>query len=145
MSAVRFATAPALRTFASDIRDGLRKAQKEVLSQYLYDELGSALFEAITLLPEYGLTRADQRLVRRLARELPPGFRLVAELGSGGGRKTRQILEALGKDDGLQYFPIDVSPSALAHCAVELAPFADVTPLEFTYLDGIQAVLEHRS
>ena len=138
------AAATALRSFAGDVRDGLRKPQKEILSQYLYDELGSALFEAITLLPEYGLTRADQRLIERLAPELPRGFRMVAELGSGGGRKTRQILEALGKDD-LQYFPIDVSSSALAHCAAELAPFADIMPLEFSYLDGIEAAIKRRS
>lgn len=145
MSAAKVAAPPALGTFASDVRHGLSKPQKEVLSQYLYDDLGSALFEAITLLPEYGLTRADRRLIESLAPELPRRFALVAELGSGGGQKTRRILESLGADDELRYFPIDVSPSALAHCALELAPFADVTPLEFSYLDGVEAAMERRS
>ncbi len=58
----------AVREFASDVRTGLAKPQKELHSKYLYDELGSSLFEAITHLPEYGLTRADERLLRRLCR-----------------------------------------------------------------------------
>ena len=79
--------------FARDVREGLtRQGQRTVPSMYLYDELGTALFEAITLLPEYGLTRADERLVQRHAGALLdelPGSLLVAELGSGTGRKTR--------------------------------------------------------
>ena len=52
--------------FAAEIRAGLtRPGQKELPSKYLYDEIGSALFEAICVLPEYGLTRADVRLLRR--------------------------------------------------------------------------------
>ena len=57
-----------VREFALAVRDGLGKAgQRELPSRYLYDELGTALFEAITLLPEYGLTRAELRLLRRHA------------------------------------------------------------------------------
>ena len=49
--------------FAADVRDGLTKPiQKELPSKYLYDTIGSKLFEAICELPEYGLTRADSRL-----------------------------------------------------------------------------------
>src|SRR5437016_12504196 len=81
--------------FAHDVCVGLRKGQKELLSKYLYDELGSALFDAITVLPEYGLTRADQRLLERHAPEIPREFPIVAEFGSGSGRKTRAVLEAL--------------------------------------------------
>ena len=52
--------------FAGDVRAGLlRPGQKELPSKYLYDEVGSALFEVISVLPEYGLTRADERLLRR--------------------------------------------------------------------------------
>src|SRR5215469_374252 len=52
--------------FAADVRDGLtRGGQKELPSKYLYDDVGSALFEVISHLPEYGLTRADERLLRR--------------------------------------------------------------------------------
>ena len=46
--------------FARDVRAGLtRSPQKTLPCRYLYDDVGSALFEAITYLPEYGLTRAD--------------------------------------------------------------------------------------
>src|SRR5689334_20761035 len=87
--------------FAAEVRAGLsRPGQKELPSKYLYDAVGSALFEAISVLPEYGLTRADERLVRRHAGEvvrLVPGSVVVAELGSGSGKKTRWILEALAR------------------------------------------------
>ena len=57
--------------FASDVRAGLtRQGQKELPSKYLYDDVGSALFEVISHLPEYGLTRADERLLRRHASEI---------------------------------------------------------------------------
>ena len=54
--------------FAADVRAGLEiKGQKELPSKYLYDDVGSALFEVISVLPEYGLTRADERVLRRHA------------------------------------------------------------------------------
>src|ERR1035438_1026943 len=87
--------------FASDVRDGLtRPGQKELPSKYLYDDVGSALFEVISHLPEYGLTRADERLLQRHASEIVELLEApvaVAELGSGSGKKTRWIFEALGR------------------------------------------------
>src|ERR1700691_4490948 len=84
--------------FAADIWAGLTKAvQKELPSKYLYDAVGSKLFEVIAELPEYGLTRADERLLRGYALEIVrriPGDVILCELGSGSGRKTRWILEA---------------------------------------------------
>ena len=80
---------PALE-FASDVRAGLTKPQKELLSKYLYDDVGSALFEVISVLPEYGLTRADERVLQRNAYDIVerlPLPMMVAELGSGSGRK----------------------------------------------------------
>jgi L-histidine Nalpha-methyltransferase len=136
------------REFASDVRADLSKPQKELHSKYLYDELGSALFEAITHLPEYGVTRADERLLRKHARdiaELIPDTTTVVELGSGTGRKTRYVLNALRKPDrALRYFPIDVSREALGRCARELADVADVRPLEYAYLDGMARAAAHR-
>src|SRR5208283_5288772 len=96
--------------FAADVRAGLTKpGQKELASKYLYDEVGSRLFDVISLLPEYGLTRADERLLRRYAHEIVerlPGDTAVAELGSGCGSKTRSILEAFGCRRHTPYFPI---------------------------------------
>src|SRR5271167_195207 len=84
--------------FASEVRVGLdRPGQKELPSKYLYDDVGSALFEVISHLPEYGLTRADERLLQRHADEIVDridGPVAVAELGSGSGKKTRWLLEA---------------------------------------------------
>src|SRR6185503_16440671 len=85
--------------FEADVREGLSKApQKELYSKYFYDDLGTELFEAITLLPEYGLTRADIRLLRGHARELSSragNLSVVVELGSGSGDKAREILPYL--------------------------------------------------
>jgi L-histidine N-alpha-methyltransferase len=136
------------REFASDVRSDLSKPQKELHSKYLYDELGSALFEAITHLPEYGVTRADERLLRKHARdiaELIPETATVIELGSGTGRKTRYVLNALKRADRVpRYFPIDVSREALGRCLRELADIADVRPLEYAYLDGMARAAAHR-
>ncbi len=138
----------ARQQFADDVRRGLSKAaQKELPSTYFYDAVGSALFEAITQLPEYGLTRADERLLRThataIASRLPVGT-VVAELGSGSGKKTRYLLEALAKERGLLYFPIDVSPTALAACKQELSSAASVIPLQHSYFEGLQIAASRR-
>ena len=138
----------ARQQFTYDVRRGLgQSGQKEVPSTYLYDAVGSALFEAITHLSEYGLTRADERLLRRhsaaIASRLPAGT-AVAELGSGSGKKTRYLLEALTKHRGLLYFPIDVSPTALAACKQELSSAASVIPLEHSYFEGLQIAAARR-
>ena len=144
------ATAP-ISDFAADVRAGLTKAgQKELPSKYLYDALGSKLFEAICELPEYELTRADERLLRAHAQEIAariPGDVLVCELGSGSGRKTRWILEALARRRRISYFPIEISPAALAVCQRELADIDSVgiVGLEREYLDGLLEVAARRA
>jgi L-histidine N-alpha-methyltransferase len=136
--------------FADAVRDGLTKAgQKELPSKYLYDEVGSALFETICVLPEYGLTRADARLLETHARDIVerlPRPISVAELGSGTGKKTRWILEALSRRQRTFYYPIEISPSALAACEKELGQIdlVSVVGFEQTYLDGLRAVAKNR-
>jgi dimethylhistidine N-methyltransferase len=136
--------------FADAVRDGLTKAgQKELPSKYLYDEVGSALFETICVLPEYGLTRADARLLETHARDIVarlPRPISVAELGSGTGKKTRWILEALSRRQRTFYYPIEISPSALAACEKELGQIdlVSVVGYEQTYLDGLRAVTNGR-
>src|SRR2546421_351397 len=80
-------TADPVYEFATEVHAGLTKpGQKELPSKYLYDDVGSALFEVISVLPEYGLTRADERLLGRYASEIVERLPLplmVAELGSG--------------------------------------------------------------
>jgi L-histidine Nalpha-methyltransferase len=135
-----------VREFASDVRSGLAKSQKELHSKYLYDELGSSLFEAITHLPEYGLTRADERLLRRHADDIAsllPSRVAVIELGSGVGQKTRHLLQAIG-GSALRYYPIDVSADALARCERDLSDIAEVHPLVQSYLDGMARATAER-
>lgn len=137
------------REFARDVRSGLgQPGQKELHSKYLYDELGSALFDAITFLPEYGLTRADERLLRAYSDEIVTAFQppvQVIELGSGNGRKTKYILNALRPLQAeLSYFPIDVSREALSRCERELAELADVRPVLDSYLDGLAEATAQR-
>jgi L-histidine N-alpha-methyltransferase len=134
--------------FARAVRTGLAKdGQKELPSRYFYDAIGSALFDAITLLPEYGLTRADARLLRRHAREIVnrAGDKLtVAELGSGSGSKTRWILEAVARREPVTYYPIDVSCKALTGCVRELADFGTIVPIEASYIEGLREVTSRR-
>src|SRR5579863_1441473 len=137
--------------FADAVRDGLTKAgQKELPSKYLYDEVGSALFETICVLPEYGLTRADARLLQQNAAEIVEQLRspvLVAELGSGSGKKTRWILEALSQRQRTYYFPIEISPSALAACEKELGQIdlVSIVGHEQPYIEGLRTVANGRA
>jgi len=136
--------------FAADVRDGLtRPGQKELPSKYLYDDVGSALFEVISHLPEYGLTRADERLLRRHAREIVnrvAGPVAVAELGSGSGRKTRWLLEALCRRQHTSYYPVELSRSALVMCQRELSDIDSISIVGFEreYLDGLLEVAAYR-
>lgn len=143
------ALASEVSQFALDVADGLgRQGQKQLSPVYFYDDLGSALFEAITLLPEYGVTRADQRLLRILAPELLKETRrlsLVAELGSGTGKKTYLILQAAARKQAtVTYCPIDVSSAALEDCRRELSAVADVRPICATWMEGLAQAMRSR-
>ena len=138
-----------LSPFAADVLEGLSNGkQKRIPPRYFYDDLGSTLFEAITLLPEYGLTRADERLLRLNAGELAQiagQVSAVAELGSGSGKKTSHILAALSAhNEALRYCPIDVSQAALDACAKELTPLAEVEPVCADWFDGIRQIARSR-
>ena len=136
--------------FASEVRLGLNKSgQKELPSKFLYDDVGSALFEVISVLPEYGLTRADERLLQHHAHdivELISGPVAVAELGSGSGKKTRWILQALCRRQHTPYFPIEISRTALVMCERELGDIESMSIVGFEreYLDGLVEVAARR-
>jgi L-histidine N-alpha-methyltransferase len=143
-------TTNATYEFASEVRAGLaRPGQKELPSKYLYDDVGSALFEVISHLPEYGLTRADERLLQRHASEIVERLDApvaVAELGSGSGKKTRWILQALSRWQRTFYYPVEISRSALAMCERELSDIDSISIVGFEreYLDGLLEVAAHR-
>jgi L-histidine N-alpha-methyltransferase len=140
----------AVAEFAADVRNGLtRKGQKEIPSKYLYDAIGSALFEVICLLPEYGLTRADERVLRKHAAEIVarvPAPVRVAELGSGTGKKTRWLLQAFCRREPTSYFPIEISRTALRMCRQELSDIESIHIVGFEreYLDGLREVAARR-
>jgi dimethylhistidine N-methyltransferase len=130
--------------FAADVRVGLTRAPLSLPSRWLYDDVGSALFEAITELDEYPLTRAEERILARVGGELgarAPRRPIVVELGAGSGRKTRAVLEAVA---ATAYRPIDVSRAALAACARALGDLAPVEPVEDDYLPGLARALADR-
>jgi L-histidine Nalpha-methyltransferase len=132
------------------VRDGLsREGQKQLPSKLFYDQIGSALFDVICLLPEYGLTRAEERILSRHATEIVnclPQPVAVAELGSGTGKKTRLLLEALCRRHTVSYYPIEISASALATCERELNDIRciSIVGLEREYLDGLLEVAARR-
>jgi dimethylhistidine N-methyltransferase len=71
---------------------------------------------------------------------------LVAELGSGNGQKTRWLLEALSRRQRVNYYPIDISGSALNRCRQELGQMdmVSIVGFERAYLDGLQEVAARR-
>jgi dimethylhistidine N-methyltransferase len=118
--------AAAREDFAGDVRRGLAARPKQLPPKYFYDELGSQLFDAICLLPEYYLTRAEGEIFERHAREIVGAARggspvTLFELGSGSAAKTRRIIDALlAEQKGLTYVPVDISPAALEASARSL-------------------------
>jgi dimethylhistidine N-methyltransferase len=111
--------AEAVDDFAADVRRGLTAEPKFLLPKYFYDALGSQLFDAICLLPEYYLTRAESEIFTRHARAIVEMARdgsplTLIELGSGSASKTRRIINALlDTQKQLTYVPVDISLAAL--------------------------------
>ncbi len=119
--------------FRADVLHGLRKPFKELPSKYFYDEKGSELFERITTLDEYYLTRSELAIMAshaaEMARLLGPHCLLI-EYGSGSSTKTRLLLDHLSEPAG--YLPIDVSADYLSRSATALAedyPQIEVFPI----------------
>jgi L-histidine N-alpha-methyltransferase len=132
---VRLDPETARATMAREVRDGLTSTPKSLPSKYFYDERGSRLFERITELPEYYLTRAEQALLDSRAGYIArrTGFEEIVELGSGAARKTRVLLDA-GLEHGAlrRYVPVDVSREIAARTAratAETYPELDVHAL----------------
>jgi L-histidine N-alpha-methyltransferase len=93
----------------------LRETPPRVPAYLGYDALGSDLFESITELPDYYLTRVEHGLLQRHAEEIADllGCERIAELGSGSAKKTRVLLTACVKRRPTVYLPIDVSREML--------------------------------
>ena len=112
---------PALRR--RELVAALTATPRRIPSQYFYDDRGSALFEAITKLPEYYPTRAEAALLAAVADEVVArsGARTLVELGSGAAIKTRLLLDAMERGGQLDlYVPVDVAASTVERTAREL-------------------------
>lgn len=132
---------PEQQRFLQDVIDGLSKPQPEIPSKYMYDELGSALFEAICVTPEYYITRCDieihQRHADDISRFLGTHVHLI-EFGSGAGIKTRLLLQSLVQPQA--YTPIEISAAALQSAADVLRfqyPNLLIQPLQADYTQPI--------
>jgi L-histidine Nalpha-methyltransferase len=115
--------ARAVARMADDVRRGLTTRPLTLPPKYFYDELGSALFERITRLPEYYLTRAENAILRDtahdLVRRLAP--RDFVELGPGSCRKIRWLLDAFKNGDAVRYVAVDMGRESLAQAVGALA------------------------
>ena len=129
--------------FAEDVRAGLTSSPKSLPPRWLYDSLGSALFEAIGQLPWYPITRAESALLARHARELvalSPDPLEIVELGVGDGAKLARIVAAFaGAGRALDVHLVDVSARALEAATMALGDFGSVqvTADEATFEEGL--------
>lgn len=107
----------AIPDYAEEVARGLSAWPKTLPCKLFYDERGSELFEEITRLPEYYLTRTELEILQQYSREiaLAAGSPLsVVELGAGTATKTSTLLQAVARRQiRVKYFAVDISPSAL--------------------------------
>lgn len=142
--------APRTSPLLAEVRDGLSARPRTLSSRFFYDHRGSLLFEQITRLPEYYLTRAETRLLERhmpaqLAELLPES---LVELGAGGGGKTRIILDAAHAHGAVPtWVPIDVSAEFLAESAAAMRATYDWLAVRPIVADFTEASLNlgHRA
>lgn len=122
---------------AREVREGLASVPKRLPSKYFYDERGSWLFEEITRLPEYYLTRVELALLKRFGREIARITRVeeIIEPGSGATKKVRLLIDAgLAEGTLRRYVPVEVSEKIVEQSARELA--ADYPELEVHVVIG---------
>ncbi len=134
-------------TFADDVRAGLLATPKVLPPKYFYDALGSKLFEAICLLPEYYLTRAERDILERHAGDILDAVGSpveIVEFGSGSGEKSRLLFDAaLARQPELHYLPVDISESALrssADAMLDEYPTLRITGYASDYNGAIDAM-----
>jgi dimethylhistidine N-methyltransferase len=126
---------------------GLSQPQKSIPSRFFYDETGSELFEQITDLPEYYLTRSEQSIFERSANSIVAfaGEPItIVEFGSGSSKKTRLLIEAAleGQSD-LEYVSVDISEEYLtgtAKALLERYPNLRVVAVAAEYFDSIDSI-----
>ncbi len=133
-AALRYEGAEAGSSFAGDVIAGLTARPKRLSPKYFYDEIGAQLFEDITALPEYYLTRCELEILRERAPDIArffPADSALVEFGSGSSKKVRMLLAAAPTIAA--YVPVDISSQMLIQEAEELRrdhPRLAVLPVE---------------
>jgi L-histidine N-alpha-methyltransferase len=134
-----------LSEIADDVLHGLTASPKSLPPRLFYDARGSELFEQITRLPEYYLTRTERQIFQDHADEIiaqaGPGLTLI-ELGAGTAAKTSILIQALLKREmSATFYPMDVSAAALEIAEANLSrqfPRLTVKPLVGNYSTGME-------
>lgn len=140
-----------LRDFARDAARDLAMTPKQMQSKYLYDELGSSLFESICRLPWYRITRAESRLLTRRGSEMMAPLAdpvTLIELGSGSGEKVALLAEALRtRRRRVAIHLIDISPTALELSERTLGALEHVSVVghRATYEEGLRRAARERT
>jgi L-histidine Nalpha-methyltransferase len=134
--------------FAAEVREYLERTPRQLPSKYLYDELGSSLFEAICRLPWYRITRAESSLLAKFAMAILQPLRRplsIAELGCGSGEKLA-ILTANGGEATALIQLVDISAAALdmAQYRLEAIGYQNVLAHQSTYEEGLVRVARSR-
>ena len=132
---------------ASDVAEGLGQDPKRIPSRYLYDALGSRLFEAICVLPWYKITRGESALLERQGPAILSDVAVsatVIELGAGSGEKLSLLLGNSGQPASMRVHLVDISPAALMRSQQTLSrhPGVAVVTHEATYQDGLMMALD---
>jgi L-histidine Nalpha-methyltransferase len=129
--------------YADEVVLGLTSRRKTLPCKLFYDDLGSALFEQITELPEYYPTRTELEILRNSSREIAKAAGSavsVVELGAGTATKTGTLLRAFARRQmRVKYFPVDISPAALdaaQNRVREDCPAALVRPVIVDFSNG---------
>src|SRR5580692_7964417 len=140
-------------TAAHDVRAGLSALPKTLPPYLFYDEVGSRLYERITALPEYYLTRTERAILEARAAEIVSRASVgrilrIIELGAGSARKTEILLRAaLARQGTCVYVPVDVSSSAIREAEDRLAremPEVDIRPLIMPHAEALHHLREGR-
>ena len=136
---------------AHDVRRDLHAVPKLFQPRYLYDALGSHLFEAICQLPEYRITRSELDLLATHAAAIGAGLEsplTLVELGSGNGEKLALLVSALvdaGRDVGVELVDVSATALELATRALARFPAVRVTGHQTTYEDGLRRIADQRA
>jgi dimethylhistidine N-methyltransferase len=146
MLQVNDSISPVESAFSQDVVDGLSADVKTLPSRWLYDERGSALFEEITKLDEYYLTRTETSILQERQRDIADFVgpdAILVEYGAGAGVKTELVLAALRAPRG--YMPIDMAEAFLAETSKRISsrfPSLWVRPIERNFLDVFEIPLD---